>query len=139
MTKKPLIIVPEAIARAVVEEASFYLEYDLPHHWIRRLTHRAYVTLECNADFRRKIERGNNGRDLLWSFMRHWLCALMAKELPHLHSRLPSEYNVGRELPPPPPTRINLPCPPQRSRRSRISLAKSFPPRRIHGLLPEPV
>lgn len=110
--RKPLVIVPHLIARSVLEEASLHLEVQLPRHWIRQLTQRAHVTLDCNADFRRKIDRGNTGRDLLWSFMRHWLYDKIAREFPTLLPLLPTEYAVGRPLPTPkPPKNPRLPLP----------------------------
>ena len=94
-------IVPHSVATAVLEEASRWLGTPLPEHWARELIDRANTVYAHNAHFRRTLKsRGNAGRDLLWSFARHWLCAIIGRDHPHLHKQLPGPYNVGYDLPP---------------------------------------
>ena len=94
-------ISPHSIAAAVVEEAGAWLGTPLPRHWVRELADRATTVYSLNSQFRRLTRvSGNAGRDRLWAFTRHWLCALIAQHRPDLHQRLPSSYNVGYDLPP---------------------------------------
>ena len=105
MTRLPRIesdtaIVPSAIAIAVWEEASAWLDEPLPRSWIRELVARANTVYAHDAQFRRIIRgRGNRGRDSLWAFTRHWLAGLLWEHRRHLHVRLPASYNVGQPLP----------------------------------------
>lgn len=93
-------IVPSAIARAVWEEASLWLDELLPRSWIRELVARANTVYAHNARFRRIIRGlGDRGRDSLWAFTRHWLAGLLWEHRRHLHARLPASYNVGQPLP----------------------------------------
>ena len=93
-------IVPRAVAEAVWEEASVYLQTELPRAWMGRLAVRADRVYRRNTHFRDLMCRsGDAGRDWLWAFTRHWLAALIRKHRPDLHRRLPAEYNVGGELP----------------------------------------
>src|SRR5437879_3212476 len=99
LSKTP--IVPLAIAIAVWEEASVWLDAPLPRSWITTLAERAEAIYAHNARFRSVINRrGNAGRDWLWSFTRHWLAGLLIKHRPALAARLPSAYKIGRPLHP---------------------------------------
>jgi len=96
----PEPIVPEAAARAIVQDAAAFLGQALPGEWVVLLVEHAEELCAANADFRRRLNtKGNEGRDRLWAFMRHWLCAKIARQFPKLHRRLPREYAVGGELP----------------------------------------
>ena len=93
-------IVPAAVAKAVWQEASAWLEVELPREWIRRLAVRANVIYFLNPRFRRKIHgQGNTGRDWLWMFVRHWLAAMIRRRSTQLYARLPASYSVGCDLP----------------------------------------
>jgi hypothetical protein len=93
-------LVPAAVAAAVCEEASIWLDEPLPRWWRRVLIRRANAIYARNPQFRRKIRgRDTHGRDWLWAFTRHWLAGLMLKHRPDLHERLPSSYQVGQPLP----------------------------------------
>ncbi len=93
-------IVPGAVARAVWQEASAWLNVELPREWIRRLAVRAEVIYFHNPRFRRKIRgQGNTGRDWLWMFARHWLAVMIQKHNLQLHARLPATYSIGCDLP----------------------------------------
>jgi hypothetical protein len=86
---------------AVCEEAAVWLGQPLPRRWIRELTAYANTVYACNPRFRRNVRaKGNQGRDYLWAFTRHWLTALMWDRRPQLHARLPDSYSIGHPLPP---------------------------------------
>ena len=107
-------LVPQAVATAVWEEASVWLGEELPRAWLIRLTERAEAVYASNPRVRRRLRGpGNGGRDWLWTFTRHWLAALIWKQRPALHSRLPASYSVGHGLPP------EVPVPGPRAARSR--------------------
>jgi hypothetical protein len=93
-------LVPAAVAAAVLEEASLWLDTPLPREWRRVLTRRANAIYARSPQFQRKIRgRGTHGRDWLWAFTRHWLAGLLLKHRPNLHERLPVGYHVGQPLP----------------------------------------
>lgn len=119
-------IIPRAIAEAVLEEASVWLNEPLPRRWIRELTARANTVYAHNERFRRKLRgQRNAGRDWLWVFTRHWLAALIREHRPHLHRLLPASYNTGDSLPPRPavPTRrVNQTCQTAHRRPARPNL-----------------
>ena len=93
-------LVPGAVARAVCEEVTVWLDEPLPRRWLRELTGRANTVYAHNAHFRKTIRgEGARGRDLLWTFMRHWLSGLLWEHRRHLYNRLPSDYRVGCPLP----------------------------------------
>jgi hypothetical protein len=92
---------PRAVAEAVWEEASVWLNEPLPHRWLRELIAEANTIYANNPRFRRKLRgNGDTGREWLWMFTRHWLAALLHERRPHLHRRLPASYNTGDSLPP---------------------------------------
>src|SRR5205814_1237274 len=98
----PSPIVPVVIATAVVQEASAFLQHALPSEWSTILIFHAETICAHNRRFRRRLNtRGNTGRDRLWSFMRHWLTAMIASKFPNLSPLLPSEYKIGHPLPAP--------------------------------------
>jgi hypothetical protein len=93
-------IVPQAVAMGVWEEACVWLDEELPREWVKKLVVRANFIYAHNPRFRQSIRRpGNAGRDFLWIFIRHWLCAMIRKHNRDWHARLPERYNVGADLP----------------------------------------
>lgn len=99
-------IVAHAVASGVWEEAGVWLGEELPRAWRVRLVERAEALYASNARVRRKLRGpGDAGRDWLWTFMRHWLAALIWRQRPDLHRRLPASFNVGHPLPPARPGR----------------------------------
>jgi len=93
-------IVPQAVADGVWEEVSVWLGEELPREWRVRLMERAEAVYASNTRFRRRLRGGgNSGRDWLWTFMRHWLAALLWHHWPDWHARLPASFSVGRPLP----------------------------------------
>jgi hypothetical protein len=99
-------IVPAAVALGVWEEASQWLGEELPRAWLVRLLGRAEAVYASNARFRRRLHaEGDNGRDWLWAFTRHWLAALIWQQRRELYARLPASYSAGHALPPKPARR----------------------------------
>ncbi|MBE0540369.1 MAG: hypothetical protein IH623_03200 [Verrucomicrobia bacterium] len=97
-------IVPRAVAETVWEEATVYLQTELPRAWVRRLAVRAQMAYHRNAQFRRLLhQNGDAGRDWLWAFMRHWLAARLRAHRHDLYARLPASFSVGGDLPERPP------------------------------------
>lgn len=95
-------LVAMAVATTVVEEASVWLGAPLPSRYAAGLAHRARRCYAHCASFRRRVDRhGTAGRETLYVFMRHWLCARLHEERPDLLARLPADYRTGAELPPP--------------------------------------
>jgi len=93
-------LVPDAVAAAVLEEATVWLAESLPLAWRNELAERANAIYARNARFRRRIRgTGTTGREWLWAFTRHWLAGLLYEQRPHLHERLPDRYKMGRPLP----------------------------------------
>ena len=93
-------IVPSAVARQVVEEASRWLGQPLPARYAAGLAQRARRIYAHSPSFRRKLDQlGDAGRNTLYVFMRHWLAARLHEERPALYRRLPAEYSIGQPLP----------------------------------------
>jgi hypothetical protein len=89
-------IIAQAAAQQVVEEASRWLGVALPARYAAGLAHRARVTYAHGAAFRQKLRRaGDEGRDTLYAFMRHWLAARLLAERPEWFARLPKDYAWG--------------------------------------------
>lgn len=93
------VIIPQAVAESVCEEAQVWLRHPLPRRWVRELVAHANTVYSHNARFRQKIRaKGNTGRDWLWTFMRHWLAAILQQRRPQLFARLPAEFSSGHPL-----------------------------------------
>jgi hypothetical protein len=89
-------LVPRAAAEQVLDEASRLVHKHLPRDWAEMLAQRAEATYENGIRFRRRIQSlGDEGREWLWAFMRHWLAALILKERPDLFRKLPIGYAAG--------------------------------------------
>jgi hypothetical protein len=89
-------LLPRAAAEAVWEEASEFLGEALPAEWISVLTEKAETIYAHSSNYRRRLRgRGDTGRDWLWSFMRHWLAALLREHRPQWFGKLPSRYSAG--------------------------------------------
>lgn len=67
----------------------------------KHLVEHAETIYQHNADFRKKIKgKGNRGRDYLYSFMRHWLSAWVAKNIPKLFAEIPDSFKNGIPMEP---------------------------------------
>ena len=86
-------LMPEAVADAVTEEVEQYvgLEHGSLRPLANELADQARAIYGANADFAKKL-RADSGRDTLYSFMRHWLAALLKKKRPDVFAKLPSGY-----------------------------------------------
>lgn len=83
-------IIPRAVAECVCEEVSRWLGEPLPREWVGELADRANLIYRHNPGFRQLMRsRGNRGRNCLWAFTHHWLCALVASRRPDLWECLP--------------------------------------------------
>lgn len=105
-------ILPGVVAESVVHEVvAFLTKNDLDdlagtlyrdqQKFIKALWKKAQEVYTKNSDFKKKIrQRGNKGRDSLYSFMRHWLVDLFNKSPSYrqLNGVLPSSYAMGRAL-----------------------------------------
>ncbi len=99
--EKRTTLIPWAVAEAVCEEVSVWLDEPLPRAWIPALAKRADAIFEHCPQFRRLIlGKGTAGRNWLWVFMRHWLAGILWRHRPELSARLPNSYASGHPLPP---------------------------------------
>jgi hypothetical protein len=92
---------PDVIAETVVAEAERFLQAELPAGWAARLAARAEHLYGCNRQFKRVLNRpGNQGRDSLYKYMRHWTGGWLKREQNPLFRRLPEQYCFGHGLVP---------------------------------------
>lgn len=94
-------LMPWIIADTVRGEVSCFLGVQIPARysdWLDAKAERCYA----RHDHFRKLMRGhgNAPRDWLYTFMRHWLAALLDLERPDLYQCLPEDFNLGHRLPP---------------------------------------
>lgn len=91
----------DAIADQVISELETYLGSELPQpeHLASRLCEQASSCYSADPCFRRLVRRsGNQGRDWLYSFMRHWLSGLVKDYAPELFRRIPYEFKIGSSI-----------------------------------------
>lgn len=88
-------IIPWIVADTIVNEVFHSANYELPPNIVDRLAEKAEVVYKKNVYFRRKIQ-SDDGRDILYAFMRHWLAAIVKDEHPKLS--LPKEFAMGKSL-----------------------------------------
>lgn len=95
-TAIPDAIVPYAVAVQVVEELELLTESRLPDaaRFIDHLVVYAEEVAAANERFRRQL-RGGQGREWLYTFMRHWLAAELKRRQPAVFRRLPPRYAMG--------------------------------------------
>lgn len=93
-------ILPAVIADTVIRQLEVYLKVSLPADFAARLEERAEATYSANEQFRRRVRAsGDKGRDYLYTFMRHWLAALVKEFVPEQFPRLPEGFAQGAEPP----------------------------------------
>ena len=78
-------IVVEAVADGVILQSSEILDVTLDDRsLLGYLIGHAEATYQTNSKFRKQInstaDHGNRGRDVLWSFMQHWLAHKLLKD-----------------------------------------------------------
>jgi hypothetical protein len=104
----PVVLLPGVIAQSVCDEASQFLDVELPARLADWLTAKAERCFQRNRRFRSLMQgRGNAPRDWLRVFMRHWLSALLGTERPDLWYCLPPAFDLGHALPPGSHPRVN--------------------------------
>ena len=98
--EKDTPLLPEVVADSVLGEASRFLGKDLPDEWVVLLADKCEGCYNAkNPQFKRKM-KGANGREWLYSFMRHWLTGLLFKyDRPSYEKVSRTEFPIGRELP----------------------------------------
>lgn len=94
-------LVPIAVARQVLEEASHFLGVPLPSRYAAGLAGDALRAYAHSPTFRRGFRhRADAGRERLYCYMRHWLADRLHRERPALFRRLPADYCTGAPLVP---------------------------------------
>lgn len=94
--KRPDPLIPLAVARAVCDEAGAVLRCDIPAHWPRILARKAEIIRAHNPRFNRLLHKhGDQGREWLYCFMRHWLAAMLKRHQPAAFANLPSGFANG--------------------------------------------
>ena len=79
-------LVPEAVAMGILQEASVECGRPLPREWAVELVERAKLHVRTNSRFRKIMHRaGDESRDWLWTFMRHWTKAALLQGHPRGH------------------------------------------------------
>ena len=90
----PLIAI--AAARQVVEEATLWFGLPLPARYAAGLAFKAQRCYAQSPSFREKMRRpGDESRDLLYVFLRHWLAARLHTDRFDLYVRLPRGFATG--------------------------------------------
>ena len=98
--ERDTLLMPEVIADMVVAEAERFLPAELPAGHAGRLAARAQHLYAVNRHFKKTMNGpGNQGRDMLYVYMRHWTAGWLKRERNPLFQRLPAEYAMGRPLP----------------------------------------
>jgi len=98
--ERETLLLPEAIAESVVQEAERFLKAELPADYAARLTAKAHHLYPRHEHFHKMLNRpGNRGRDNLYVYMRHWTASWLKREGRRLFQRLPYSYCLGRRLP----------------------------------------
>ncbi len=90
------VLLPDLIAERVLGEAERCLGQRFPDAWSVQLAQRAFTCYRRNPRFRLWLNRsGNESRDWLSAFMRHWLTGLLRNYDETLCARLPVGYSIG--------------------------------------------
>jgi hypothetical protein len=98
--ERDTLLMPDAIAESVVQEAERFLKATLPVGFAERLAARAFHLYQRHKHFHKMLNRpGNFGRDNLYVYMRHWTAGWLEHERSPLYKKLPWTYARGRPLP----------------------------------------
>ena len=104
--ERDTLLMPDAIAESVVQEAERFLKAELPADFAERLAARAHHLYPRHRHFHKMLNRpGNRGRDNLYVYMRHWTAGWLKRERSTFYKKLPWSFGMGWPLPvlPPPP------------------------------------
>lgn len=98
--ERETLLMPEAIAASVVQEAERFLGAELPGSFTGRLAAKAELLYARHRHFHQAVNRpGNAGRENLYMFMRHWTAGWLKRERSALYKRLPASFAMGQRLP----------------------------------------
>ena len=98
--ERDTLLMPDAIAASVVQEAERFLKADLPANFAERLAAKAHHLYPRHKHFHKGLNRpGNRGRENLYMFMRHWTAGWLKRERNPLHKKLPYSFGMGQRLP----------------------------------------
>ena len=98
--ERDTLLMPDAIAESVVQEAERFLNADLPADFAERLAAKAHRLYPRHKHFHKVLNGpGTRGRDSLSMYMRHWTSGWLRRERPALHKKLPQEFALGKKLP----------------------------------------
>jgi hypothetical protein len=102
--ERDTLLMPDAIAESVVQEAERFLKAELPANFAARLAAKAHHLYPRHKHFRKGLNRpGNGGRETLYVFMRHWTASWLKRERYALYKKLPYSFANGHRLPVPAP------------------------------------
>ena len=98
------LLMPDAIAESVVQEAERFLQVRLPDEFAERLATKAHRLYLRHQHFHKMLNRlGNAGRNNLYMYMRHWTAGWLKREHYALYKKLPWSFGQGQPLPVLPP------------------------------------
>jgi len=79
--ERDTLLMPDAIAESVVQEAERFLKADIPADFAERLAAKAHHLYPRHKQFCKLLNRpGNMGRNYLYMFMRHWTGSWLKRE-----------------------------------------------------------
>jgi hypothetical protein len=88
------VLIPLVVAETVVEEVYVFTGRRLSGNVANDLANKANAIYNVNTKFRKRIRR-HNGREVLFSFMRHWLAACLKRQAPKMFALLPASFLNG--------------------------------------------
>jgi hypothetical protein len=98
--ERDTLLLPDAIAESVVQEAERFLSARLPDEFGERLAAKAHFLYPRHEHFHQMLNRpGNMGRNNLYMYMRHWTAGWLKRERRALFKRLPRDFALGNALP----------------------------------------
>jgi hypothetical protein len=98
--ERDTLLMPDAIAESVVQEAERFLKAELPAGFTERLAAKAHYLYPRHRHFKKVLNGpGNVGRNSLYMYMRHWTGGWLKRERSPLFKKLPWSYAQGRPLP----------------------------------------
>jgi hypothetical protein len=98
--ERDTLLMPDAIAESVVQEAERFLKAELPASFTERLAAKAHYLYPRHRHFKKMLNRpGNLGRHNIYVYMRHWTAGWLKREHSPLFKKLPWSYAQGRPLP----------------------------------------
>lgn len=98
--ERDTLLMPDAIAESVVQEAERFLKTELPENFAERLAAKAHHLYPRHRHFKKMLNRpGNTGRNNLYMYMRHWTAGWLKRERSALYKKLPWSYGQGQALP----------------------------------------